>query len=119
MTRRTLGAVLALITPALTVAGADQSTQDATPLFRSRATAVSLDVSVRRRNRPVNGLSAADFEVTDNGVTQTVEQAFNNVAPIDVGVRVPSAARLDHARTGDFQCIERAGQMSRRCSDFE
>jgi hypothetical protein len=36
---------------------------------------VLVDASVRRDNRPVVGLTAADFQVLDNGVPQTVEDA--------------------------------------------
>ena len=73
--------VIVVATIATTAAAQNPTDQ---PVFRSRATAVSLDVSVRRGNRPAAGLTAADFTVTDNGVAQTVEQAFSNIVPVDV-----------------------------------
>ena len=66
------------------VAGAQQSAPENPSVFHSRATAVSLDVSVRRGNRPVAGLAVADFELTDNGVPQRIEQLVTDAVPIDV-----------------------------------
>ena len=91
MIRWTSGAVIGLVAAALTVAGAEQNPPETVPLFRSRATAVSLDVAVKRRNRPVAGLTTADFEVMDNGIRQQVEQAFANVSAIDVGLIVDAS----------------------------
>ena len=51
------------------IAGAQQ------PQFRSGVELVQLDVAVMRGGRPVPGLTAADFVVTDNGVTQAIESA--------------------------------------------
>ena len=56
------------------------------PVFRSGATLVTASVSVKRGNRPVSGLTAADFIVTDNGVPQTVERVAFEEVPIDVTV---------------------------------
>jgi hypothetical protein len=83
------------------VAAARQDRQDQ-PVFRARTTAVSLDVSVKRGNRPVTGLTAADFQVTDNGVPQIVEQVFTEALPIDVTLIIDAsgstAARIDEIR---------------------
>ena len=43
-----------------------------TPVFASRHQAVLVDALVTRGGRPVPGLTAADFDVRDNGVRQTV-----------------------------------------------
>lgn len=87
--------------PSVRVAAATPDRQDQ-PLFRTRATAVSLDVSVKRGNRPVTGLTAADFQVTDNGVPQMVEQVFTDALPIDVTLVIDSsgstAALIDEIR---------------------
>src|SRR5262249_26341382 len=45
------------------------STQGA---YRSSVDAVAIDVAVLAGARPVSGLTAADFEITDNGVRQTI-----------------------------------------------
>jgi VWFA-related protein len=42
----------------------------APPVFESAVEAVYLDVFVTRRNAPVTGLRASDFQVRDNGVVQ-------------------------------------------------
>jgi hypothetical protein len=117
MIRRRCGWVLAMVVTAfvvipsfslaprswytMPVAAARQDRQDQ-PVFRARATAVSLDVSVKRGNRPVVGLTAADFQVTDNGVPQVVEQAFTDAVPIDVTLIIDAsgstAALIDEIR---------------------
>ena len=53
-------------------------------VFRSVSSAVSVDVSVRRGNRPVMKLTAADFQITDNGVPQRVERVDFETVPIDL-----------------------------------
>lgn len=52
--------------------------------FRARTDVVSVPVSVMRGREPVTGLTAADFELTDNGVRQTVDAASHEHVPIDV-----------------------------------
>jgi hypothetical protein len=42
------------------------------PVFRAGTDIVALDVSVRRRNQTVTGLTARDFELLDNGVPQRI-----------------------------------------------
>ena len=50
--------------------------------FRSGVDAVMVDVLVTRGGRPVDGLSADDFTVTDNGVRQRIETVLLEDAPI-------------------------------------
>lgn len=45
------------------------------PTFRTAVERVQLDVSATKGGRPVSGLTATDFIVSDNGVAQTVESA--------------------------------------------
>lgn len=52
--------------------------------FSSRLEAVRVDVSVTRDGRPVTGLTAADFEVSDNGVRQQVQLVASDEVPLDV-----------------------------------
>ena len=54
------------------------------PTFRTLVSSVAVDVSVYDSKRPVTGLTAADFEVLDNGVRQTVIDASYEIVPIDV-----------------------------------
>src|SRR5215213_3846822 len=53
-------------------------------VFRGGIDVVRLDVSVVRNGRPVRGLSAADFVVTDNGVQQVVESVDVDQLPLSV-----------------------------------
>jgi VWFA-related protein len=54
------------------------------PVFRSSVDGVSVSVSVRDGNRAVAGLTAADFELLDNGVRQQIEALSVETQPIDV-----------------------------------
>ncbi|MGE0445881.1 MAG: VWA domain-containing protein [Vicinamibacterales bacterium] len=56
--------------------------QDAT--FRANVAGVNLDVAVTRNGRPVRGLSARDFILTDSGVTQRVDTASLETLPLSV-----------------------------------
>jgi VWFA-related protein len=55
-----------------------------TPAFRTATDVVFVDVSVRRRGAAVTGLTAADFDVRDNGVRQKVESVESMAVPIDL-----------------------------------
>ena len=70
--------------------------------FRARTDVVSVAVSVMTGREPVTGLKAADFEVTDNGVPQTVDEVASDQVPIDVSLVLTgrSADRnVEHVRS--------------------
>ena len=52
--------------------------------FRSSVDAVFIPVSVTDRNRPVTRLTAADFDLLDNGVAQVFTAAPVESLPVDV-----------------------------------
>lgn len=52
--------------------------------FRSGVEVVTVTVSVRDGNKVITGLDASDFQVTDNGVVQTVSRADVDTVPVDV-----------------------------------
>jgi hypothetical protein len=73
----------------LTVAAGAQQ-----PVFRSHAEVVALDVLVVDRNRPVAGLTAADFELLDNGVPQTILDVSRERVPLDVTLAIDTSASV-------------------------
>ena len=93
-----------------TVVWADQSPQEQ-QVFRSGANAVSVDVTVRDRNRrAVTGLTAADFTITDNGVPQEIANISFGQLPIDVTVALDvsysvTGLMLDRLRTSVVQLM--------------
>ena len=87
--------------------------------FRSSASAVAVDVSVRDRSRrAITGLAAADFQVFDNGVLQKVDQVTYGKLPIDVTVALDvsysvTGALLDRLRRGVVQLMRDLGPQDR------
>jgi VWFA-related protein len=62
--------------------------------FRAAADVVSVEVSVRRDKRSVTGLTAADFDVLDNGVPQQIDTISYERLPIDVSVALDVSASV-------------------------
>jgi VWFA-related protein len=89
-------AVLSLaVTANISVTGA--------PQFRASVDVVRIEALVLDRGRPVPGLSASDFTVTDNGVAQTITVRALARQPIDVAVALDVSSsvrgeRLDRLR---------------------
>src|SRR5262245_41082460 len=54
------------------------------PTFRSDVASVMLDVSVKRDGKPVTGLTASDFRLTDRGVLQTIADVSREQLRADV-----------------------------------
>lgn len=52
--------------------------------FRSSVESVRIDVLATRDGRPLTDLTAADFEVRDNGVLQTIDRALFEEVPLNV-----------------------------------
>jgi hypothetical protein len=76
-----------LITLAIASTGVVSPPRDApgqAPQFRGRTDVVSVPVSVTRGRNPVTGLTAADFELEDNGVRQVIDAVSLEQIPIDV-----------------------------------
>lgn len=80
-------AALLLAAAGTLAAGPPQTQQPQTqrpPVFRSTVEGISVNVSVRSGNKPVEGLKAADFELLDNDVPQRIEALSVETQPIDV-----------------------------------
>ena len=90
--------------------GGDGALRGSDPSSDPASDLVSINVSVRRGNVPVNGLQAADFEVFDNGVRQSVDWLSYEAVPIDVTFFLdtsPSLSGLLEELKRDIAKIER------------
>jgi len=111
VTRLAAACLVALFAVALPAAQAQ------VPTFSSKVEAVRVDVLVTEDGKPLRGLRAADFEVLDNGVPQTIGLVSFEQLPLNVvftfdlsssivgerldNLREASRAVLDGLRTGD------------------
>jgi VWFA-related protein len=91
----------AMAAAAMLVWAAALSAQQAT--FSSRVEAVRVDVSVTSRGRPVAGLTAADFEVFDNGVRQKVSLVDVEQVPIDLVMALDVSGSVTGDRLDDLR----------------
>jgi Ca-activated chloride channel homolog len=69
------------------------------PVFRTRTEAVIVDVAVARRGTAVQGLTASDFVVLDNGVLQDISSVVveHNV-PLDVALVLDTSGSVSGTR---------------------
>ena len=84
MSARVRCAAVVVAAAALAAAVAAAGQQRQRPVFRAVGALVTVEVQVRDGNRLVPGLTAADFEVRDKGVPQTVEMLDVESLPIDL-----------------------------------
>jgi VWFA-related protein len=92
MTRRMSMLVLSAMAMAGTALTAVQ------PTFRARVEGVRIDVLVTDGGRPVVGLGAADFDVRDNGVPQTVDLVSLGDVPVSVVMVLDLSSSLEGSR---------------------
>jgi VWFA-related protein len=85
---------VALLIAASEVSQARQETQQPAAIFRAGADAVTVDASVQRDRKPVAGLTAADFELLDNGVPQAITDVAYERLPIDVTLLLDVSASV-------------------------
>jgi VWFA-related protein len=115
MTRLSGAAVTIALTGALALPA---QAQEPAQVFRAGADAVSVEASVRRDRRPVQGLKAADFELLDNGVRQDITDVSYEKLPVDVTVVLDVSASvtgsaLDELRRGLKQLRADLGPQDR------
>lgn len=91
-------AVCAIVMP---LAGAQR------PTFSSRTEAVRVDVAATSRGRPVAGLTAADFEVFDNGVRQTIQAVDIDEVPVDLVMALDVSGSVTGERLDDLRSASR------------
>jgi len=98
--------VVVLVSLVLTLA-ASPSGSGQQPVFSSRADAVRVDVLVTRNGAPVRGLSAADFEVRDNGVLQQPTLLSADALPLNVVMALDLSDSVTGSRLTDLQTAGR------------
>lgn len=94
MTRR----AAVLIVAASVALPAARAAERQQPVFKTGVDAVSVPVSVRRANLPIAGLTAKDFELTDNGVAQTISAFTLEALPIDVTLLMHVSRSIEGSR---------------------
>jgi hypothetical protein len=75
----------------------------AAPQFRASVDAVRVEALVLDHGRPVAGLTAADFVVTDDGVRQAIAVRPLAREPIDVAIALDVSASVRGSRLGLLQ----------------
>jgi VWFA-related protein len=78
--------------------------------FRAGTTVVRVDVSVTGRGKAVAGLTAADFEVRDNGVRQEIDHLSFEQLPISLSLALDwsgsvAGDRLEHLQRSTAQAV--------------
>jgi Ca-activated chloride channel family protein len=73
------------------------------PTFRSGADAVRVDVLVTDRNRPIAGLTTADFELRDNNVLQTIEAVVIEDVPVSLMLVLDTSTSVEGQPLADLK----------------
>ena len=81
------------------------------PVFKARADVVQIDALVTSDGKPVRGLTAADFEIRDNGVLQTIDFVSFDERPVNV------ILALDMSRSVAGLKLERLREAGRALLD--
>ena len=89
-------AVAVLVGAAVAAVAAGARLQD--PVYRARADIVAIDVSVMNGRSPVLNLTAADFELRDNGVLQSILDFGRERQPLDVTLTIDVSGSMTPAR---------------------
>ncbi len=86
--------------------------------FRSATELVSIDVLVTDDRQVVTGLAAADFELLDNGVRQTIDQLYIEQLPVNVVMVLDTSGsvqgeRLQALKAGALSIVGRLRRTDR------
>jgi VWFA-related protein len=73
-----------------------------TPVFRSSVDAVRVDVSVMNGVRPVAGLTAANFVLTDGGVPQAIDRVEVDSVPLNIMLVLDTSGSMFGERMTDL-----------------
>jgi Ca-activated chloride channel family protein len=86
--RQSVATVLATLAAATLIHAGQQ------PIFRAAVDVVRIDVSVMNGIKPVAGLTAENFVVTDNGVSQHVDSASLDTVPLNLTMLLDTSGSL-------------------------
>ena len=103
MRMRVLAAALSAVVIASPASHGQSQDQTQDTVFRSTTESVVVDVSVQQRGRPVPNLRAADFELKDNGVVQTLSDVSQEALPIDVTLVVDVSGSVQGLLLGSLR----------------
>jgi Ca-activated chloride channel family protein len=98
--------VLALALPPAFLVPCLQAFQQ--PSFRSNTLGVRVDVLVTEGRRPVRGLTAADFDLRDNGVPQAIELVDATDVPLNVVLALDTSGSTTGTRQADLIAASQA-----------
>lgn len=87
------------------------------PTFRATAEVVLVDALVTRRNIPVDGLKAEDFDVRDSGVRQTVTEVMLGSLPVDLLIVLDVSGSLEGDRLDRLKRAVRAAVAALPATD--
>lgn len=85
--------------------------------FSSRLEAVRVDVAVTERGRSVQGLTAADFEIFDNGVRQQVALVATEDLPLDLVLALDVSGSVEGERFAHLHETSIAALKTLRAAD--
>jgi Ca-activated chloride channel homolog len=121
--RRSLAGIRLCFTASFTLAVGFATATSPQPTFRAHVDLVRLDVLVVRDGRPVPGLTAADFDVRDNGIVQQIDHVSFSEVPLDVmlvldtsgsvaGEKLQHLQEASHAFLDGLASSDRAGLLT-------
>lgn len=76
-------------------------------VFRSNVEAVRVDVSVMNGVRPVVGLTAANFTLTDGGVPQVIDRVDVDAVPLNIVLVLDTSSSMTGERLTDLMAASR------------
>jgi len=86
-------------------------------VFRTTRDVVRVDVLVTEGNRPVAGLTAADFEILDNGMAQTVDQVSIEEVPFSALLALDVSESMAGAPLNDLKAAADSAVGALRATD--